>query len=183
VDLLDDIYIADSNNQKIRKVLGLGGPIITLAGNGTVGYSCKNGVATSVGLHTPTGVALDELGNLLIADSGNQCIRSVSKTGGLIATIAGNGLASYSGDGGPPTSAALNYPTGVALDTFGNFYIADDVNHRIRMANFFGSPITTLAGNGTPGYSGDGGLATFAQLYNPTGVGVDESPGPFVEGP
>ena len=168
VDAADQLYIADSNNQKVRKV-NFGAIISTLAGTGTVGYSCANGVATGVGLHTPTGVALDIAGNLLIADSGNQCIRKVSPVG-TITTVAGNGLASYSGDGGPATSAALNYPTGVAVDLSGFFYIADDVNHRIRMVT--GGPINTLAGNGTPGYTGDGGPATKAQLYNPTGVAV-----------
>jgi len=180
VDGVHDLYIADSNNQKIRKV-NAGGIISTVAGNGTVGYSCKNGVATGVGLHTPTGVALDLSGNLYIADSDNQCIRSVSNVGGLITTVAGNGISSFSGDGGPATSAALNYPTGVEVDLGGNLFIADDVNHRIRVV--VGGVINTFAGNGTAGYTGDGGPATSARLYNPTGVAVALPAGPFSVGP
>jgi len=172
VDGAGELYIADSKNQRIRKV-GAAGIITTIAGNGNVGYNCANGAATGVGLHTPTGVALDGSGNLFIADYGNQCIRKVAA--GNITTVAGNGTSSFSGDGGPATSASLNYPTGIAVDSSGNLYIADYVNYRIRKVNISGT-ITTFAGNGAAGYTGDGGAATTAELYEPTGVAVAPAP-------
>jgi len=172
VDNLGNIYIADTDNQKVRKV-NAGGTISTVAGTGSVGYSCTaGGTATSVGLHNPTGVANynPSPGAFAIADTGNQCVRDV-QSGSIVSTI-GNGIASFGGDGGPAASAELNYPTGVAVDqTTGNVYIADTVNNRIRLVNS-ASIITTVAGTGVPGFSGDGGPAQGAQLYNPTGVAV-----------
>jgi sugar lactone lactonase YvrE len=172
VDSAGNLYIADYDNNRIRKV-NTSGIITTVAGNGLAGYNCGNGVATSVGLHNPYGVAVDGGGNLYIADYGNQCIRKVNGAGN-IATVAGNGIASYGGDGGPATSAELNYPTGVAVDSAGNLYIADYVNNRVRKVDSFGT-ITTFAGNGKAGFSGDGGPATGAELYNPTSVAVSPS--------
>jgi sugar lactone lactonase YvrE len=172
VDKFGNFYIADSSNQRIRKVTG--GTITTVAGNGNVGYNCTNGTATSLGLHTPTGVAVDGSGNLFIADYGNQCVRKVDSLGN-ITTVAGTGLPSYGGDGGPAMLAALNYPTGVAVDSSGNLYIADYVNHRVRLVDTSGI-ITTIAGDGTAGFSGDGGLGDSATLYGPTGVAVAAPP-------
>jgi hypothetical protein len=169
VDGPGNLYIADYGNQRVRKINTLG-TITTVAGNGFVGYNCNNGVATSVGLHSPYGVAVDSSSNLYIADYGNQCIRKVD-TSGNITTIAGNGIASFGGDGGPATSAELNYPTGVAVDPLGNLFIADYVNYRIRKVDIFGI-INTVAGNGMAGFGGDNGLATSAPLYNPTSVAV-----------
>ena len=160
------IAIADTNNQRIRYVFG--GTINTLIGNGSVGFSCNGfGTATNVPLHNPTGIALLNTG-IFVADYGDQCIRE--DVAGLVNKVAGNGLASYSGDGGPAASAALNYPTGVAAEPSGTFYISDYVNHRIRIVS--GGTINTFAGTGVPGFSGDGGPAASAQLYNPTGVAV-----------
>jgi len=167
LDGLGNLYIADTNNQRIRKVNISTGTITTVAGSGSVGLGCNGGVATAVGLHNPYGVAADGLGNIYIADTSNQCIRKVAS--GNITTLAGNGLASFSGDGGPATSAALNYPSGVAVDGVGNVYIADVVNNRVRVVTPLGT-ITTLAGTGVAHFSGDGGPATGAGLYNPTGV-------------
>jgi sugar lactone lactonase YvrE len=175
VDGSGNLYIADSDNQRIRKV-NTGGTISTIAGNGNVGFNCNNGTATGLALNHPSGVAVDGSGNLYIADYGNQCVRKVAA--GNIATVAGNGTASYGGDGGPATSAELNYPTGVAVDSSGDLYIADYVNSRVRMVNATGT-ITTVAGTGTAGFSGDGGPATSAQLYNPTGVAVTPAPSPL----
>jgi len=169
VDGSYNLYIADSDNQRIRKVDNLG-KITTIAGSGQVGYSCANGIATSVGLHTPTGVAVDGKGDVFIADYGNQCIRKVDSLGN-ITTVAGDTIPTYGGDDGPATDAALNYPTGVAVDSSGILYIADYVNNRVRVVNASGI-IATLAGDGTAGYYGDGELASGAQLYQPTGVAV-----------
>ena len=161
VDGLGNIYIEDNYNQVIRKV-STNGTISTVAGNGTQGYSGDGGPATSAQLNNPTGVAADGSGNIYIADAVNNVIRKVS-TNGNISTVAGNGTASYSGDGGAATSAQLWDPEGVAVDGSGNIYIADYDNNRIRKVNTSGI-ISTVAGNGTPGYSGDGGAATSAEL-------------------
>ena len=167
LDSANNIYIADSDNQRIREVVA--GGITTVAGTGNFGYNCNNGAPTGIGLHTPTGVALDSANHLYIADSANQCIREDLPP--TLTTVAGDGRPSFSGDGGAATSAALNYPTAVALDPAGNLYIADNVNQRIRIVNLSGT-IATFVGNGTAGFSGDGGPATGARLYNPTGVAI-----------
>ena len=147
-----------------------GGTITTVAGNGNGGYSGDGGPATSAELFEPYGVVVDGAGNLYIADTINNSIRKVTP-GGTITTVAGDGTYGYSGDGGPATSAELAHPYGVAVDGAGNLYIADADNQRIRKVTP-GGTITTVAG-GTYGYSGDGGPATSAELYEPTGVAVD----------
>ena len=115
---------------------------------------------------------MDSAGNLYIADAVNNVVRMVSASGN-ITTVGGTGAPSYSGDGGPATSAGLNNPTGIAVDSSGNLYIADQRNERIRKVT--GGTITTVAGNGSAGFSGDGGLAPNAQLYYPEGIAVDGS--------
>jgi hypothetical protein len=172
VDSSGNIYIADTDNQRIRKVIG--GTISTIAGAGRVGYSCADGTATSVGLHSPSGVANYNAiaGAFAMADTGNQCVRYVTPPN--VVNTVGNGIASFAGDGKlfNDPSVELNYPTGVAVDQgTGNVYIADTVNNRIRFVNS-ALIITTLAGTGIAGFSGDGGPAASAQLYNPTGVAV-----------
>jgi sugar lactone lactonase YvrE len=166
VDSLGNIYIADSNNNRIRKVSN--GTITTVAGNGDYGFSGDNGPATSASL-TPYGLAADSTGTLYIADFDNSLIRKVSN--GVITTVAGDGTFGFSGDNGPPRSAQLYQPTGVAVDSVGNIYIADTSNNRIRKVS--NGVITTLAGNGTPDFGGDGGPATSAEVLQPTGVAVD----------
>jgi uncharacterized repeat protein (TIGR01451 family) len=169
-DSLGNVYIADSNNERILKVDTFG-VITTVAGSGSCCYSGDGGPATVAELYYPTGVAVDAAGNLYIADSNNQRIRRVNAAG-VITTLAGNGTAGYSGDGGASTSAELYYPYGVAVDASGNLYIADSNNSRVRMVSA-GGIITTVAGVGTCCFSGDGGAATKAQLDSPTGVAVD----------
>jgi hypothetical protein len=168
MDSAGNLYIADFVNSRVRKV-DTGGIITTVAGNGTQGYSGDGGAATSAEIKLPEGIAVDDSGNLYIADNGNSRIRKVS--GGIITTVAGNGTAGYSGDGGPATATELNYPTGVAVDATGNLYIADFQNSCIRKVS--GGIITTVAGlDQGPGYAGDGGPATAARLNYPTGVSV-----------
>jgi len=168
VDSAGNVYIADWLNSRVRKVSG--GTITTVAGNGTSGFSGDGGPATSAKLYGPMAIAVDPAGDIYIADWGNHRIREVS--GGTITTIAGNGTKGYSGDGGPATGAALQYPTGVAVDSAGNVYIADSQNYRVRMVS--GGTITTVAGNGSEGYSGDGGPATSAELRL-RGIAVDSA--------
>jgi trimeric autotransporter adhesin len=149
--------------------------ITTIAGDGTPGWVGDRRLATSAQLRFPYGVAVDASGNIYIADTVNNRIRKVTKSTGIISTVAGTGETRYSGDGGLATSAKVYSPTGVAVDASGNIYIADAENHRIRMVTNPGSTgvISTVAGNGEFGYSGDGGLATSAQLNYPYGVAVD----------
>jgi uncharacterized protein (TIGR03437 family) len=167
VDSAGALYIADQGNDRIRKVAN--GVITTVAGNGEFGPGGDNGPATSAQFRWPYSVAVDSAGSLYIADFGNSRIRKVSD--GVITTVAGNGTYGYSGDNGPATSAQLNGPWSVAVDPAGNLYVADYVNNRIRRIS--NGVITTVAGNGAQGYSGDNGPATAAQLNDPYGVTVD----------
>ena len=145
--------------------------ITTVAGSGRWGYYGDGGAATSGRLYYPVGVAVDAAGNFFIADTGNNCIRQAA-TNGIITTVAGNGTNDYSGDGGAATNASLNSPGNVAVDAFGNLFVADGGNNRIRKVDANGI-ITTVAGNGNNDYSGDGGAATNASLSWPGGVAVD----------
>ena len=168
VDTAGNLYIAERGSARIRKV-SFAGIITTVAGNGTFGFSGDGGPATSAQLDFPVDVAVDTAGNLYIADLGNHRIRKVSP-GGIITTVAGNGVDDFSGDGGPATSASLNEPSGVAVDAAGNLFINDRSNERIRKVNSSGI-ITTVAGGG--GDSGDGGPATSANFGFPLDVAVD----------
>ena len=168
-----NLYIADSSNQRIRKVSSAG-IISTVAGDGTQGYSGDGGAATAAAqLNSPTGVALDSANNLYIADTSNHRIRKADSAGTLT-TVAGDGTAGFSGAGGAAAAAQLNSPTGVALDGAGNLYIADWGNNSIRKVDSAGI-IFTVAGNGTQGFGGDGGAAASAQLNSPQGVALDGS--------
>jgi DNA-binding beta-propeller fold protein YncE len=172
IDGSGNLYFADFYNYRIRKV-DTSGIITTVAGTGTQGYSGDGGNATSAQINKSYGVALDSSSNLYVADSDNHRIRKVSPSG-IITTVAGTGTAGYSGDGGNATSAQLNNPYSVAIDSSGNLYIADYSNSRIRRVSTSGI-ITTFAGTGSAGYSGDGGSATSAQFYGPYGVVIDSS--------
>ena len=170
LDGAGNLYIADRDNHRIRKV-DTAGTITTVAGTGTRGFSGDGGPATSARLSRPSGVALDAAGNLYIVDRDNHRIRKVYASG-IITTVAGTGDEGFSGDGGPATSARLNRPWAIALDGAGNLYITDLRNIRIRKVDTSGT-ITTVAGTGEEGFSGDGGPATSAQLFGPRGVALD----------
>ena len=147
------------------------GMLTRVAGTGTYGYSGDNGPATSAQLAHPYGIAVDTAGNLYIADYGNHSVRKVSN--GVITTVAGTGVGGYSGNNGPATSAQLSGPQGVAVDSAGNLYISEYYTNSIRKVT--NGVITTVAGNGTRGYSGDNGAASSAQLYDPEGIAVDST--------
>ena len=171
-DSSGNLYIADEANNNVRKV-DTNGIITTVAGGGGASGLGDGGLATQAGLSWPTGVATDKAGNLYIAEYANNRIRMVAAGTGIISTIAGTGPTGYSGDGGPATKATFTYPTGVAVDSSGNVYVADSANCAIRKINTSGI-ITTVAG-GQGGFGGDGGPATKAQLSGPQGVTVDAS--------
>jgi len=172
-----DLFIADSGNNVIREV-GTNGIVTTVAGNGTIGYAGDGGTATDAELSYPVGVVVDARGDLFIVDANNSVIREVG-TNGIITTVAGNGTIGYAGDGGAATNAQLNYPNGVAVDARGDLFIADANNSVIREVNSNGI-ITTVAGNGIGGYSGDDGAATNAQLSYPHSVAMDASGNLFI---
>jgi hypothetical protein len=187
LDATGNMFITDDGN-RIREV-GTNGIIITVAGGGPGGGTDglgDGGVATNAILQAPQGVSVDATGNLFIADSENNVIRKVG-TNGIITTVAGNGSGAgtggygnyYSGDGGAATNAELNLPEGVAANARGDLFIADSVNQRIRQVRTNGI-ITTVAGNGSHGYSGDGGIATNAILYYPSRVAMDASGDLFI---
>jgi hypothetical protein len=180
VDANGNIYIADYYTNRVREVVKATGNIITVAGTGTAGYSGDNGPASAAMLNDPTDVAVDASGNLYIADSGNERVREVLQATGNIITIAGTGSVGYSGDGGPATSAKLYDPAAVTVDSYGNVYIADANNYRIRVVAQSSGIIYTIAGSGTNGYRGDGGPATSATISNAYGVAVDGSGDLFI---
>ena len=180
VDSAGDIFIADAGNNRIREVNHATGLLTTVAGNGTAGYSGDNGPATAAALKNPTSLVLDSAGDLFIADSGNNVIREVSASTGLITTVAGNGIAGYSGDNGPATAAELSAPAGIAVDSKGDLFIADTGDARIREVIAATGVITTVAGNGTTGYSGVNVPATAAELSSPKGLALDSAGNLFI---
>jgi sugar lactone lactonase YvrE len=172
-DSLGNLYIADQYNNVVREVVASTGKIKSIAGNGKEGYTGDGGPATAATLNMPTGVYADAKGNVFIADTGNSVIREVSAATGKIATVAGDGTIGYSGDGGLAASAQLGAPTAVFVDRSGNLFIADSDNNAIREVTAADGKIKTVAGNGSWGYAGDNGLATSAQLMDPTALFVD----------
>ena len=164
----------------VEVVVNLPGTIVTVAGNGAPGYQGDGGAATNAELFVPTGVAFDGGRNMFIADYRNNVIRRVDSATGLITTIAGNGTAGYSGDGGPAINAQLNGPTHVVFDRTTNLYITDANNNRIRKVDVGTGVITTVAGTGTAGFAGDGGPATNAELNFPDGVALDAAQNVFI---
>jgi hypothetical protein len=172
VDGNGNVYIADNGGEKIRRVDAGTGLITTVAGTGTQGFSGDGAVAVSATLRSPNAVALDLSGNIYIADSGNYRIRRIDHSTGIITTVAGNGSTTYSGDGGPAIAAGVPFPYGLASDSNGNLYVADN-SSRIRRVDSVSGIITTVAGNGTAAFSGDGGPATSASLSFPHQVALD----------
>jgi uncharacterized protein (TIGR03437 family) len=164
------LYIADTSNQRIRRV-DPQGTITTIAGNGERGFSGDSGPAVRASLSDPRGLAVDSSGNVYVSDTGNNRIRRIDIYGS-IDTIAGTGAAGFSGDSGPATRASLNGPSGLAFDNAGNLCVADEKNHRIRCISPGGN-ITTVAGNGVQGLSGDGQPAVQASLAGPFSLAVD----------
>ena len=175
VDGSGDIYIADGSGDVVRRVTAATGIITTVAGSGATGYTGDGGPATSARLNGVSAVTVDGAGDLYLADFYNFVIREVPAATGIITTVAGNGSAYYLDNGVQATNAQLVYPSGVAADGVGNLFIADTINNVIDRVAAATGIVTTVAGNGTGGYAGDGGPATKAELNGPTSLAVDGS--------
>jgi sugar lactone lactonase YvrE len=171
-DAEGNLYVADPQNQRIRRVDASTGIITTVAGTGSRGYGGDGGPATKARINYPKGVELGPDGSLFIADNDNHRVRRVDASTGIITTVAGTGSRGFGGDGGPASTARLDEPRNVDFDAEGNLYIVDEGNDRIRRVTPSGT-ISTIAGNGTRGSSGDGGPATHAALDRPRDVAVD----------
>jgi hypothetical protein len=191
VDASDNLYFADAANHIIRKVMRSTGTISTVAGTPTMFGSTGDGAAaTSAKLNYPTSVALDQSGNLYIADSSNFKIRMISASTGYISTFAGTGTGGNNGDGGAPTAAQFSYPSDIVFDSKGNLLMCDRDANVIRfIANVTGTfynvavtagKIYTVAGTGAAGNTGDGGAATSAKLHGPEGIAVDKDDNLFI---
>lgn len=171
VDTKGNVYVADYSNDVVRKISG--GIITTIAGIGEVsGYSGDGGPANSAQLYEPSAVAVDDSGNVFIADTYNCRIREINSATGIITTVAGNGDCSFTGDG-PANNVGIGYPQGIVVDANDNLFIGD-YNERIRWVSPSGY-LTTIAGDGTAGFLGDGSVATSAELYEPTGLALDSA--------
>lgn len=174
IDGAGNIFIADTGNNRIRKIVGT--TISTVAGSGVAGFSGDNAAATSASLNLPSGVAVSSDGNTLyIADTGNNRVRKV--VAGTITTVAGNGTAGFGGDGSTADQASLNAPKGLALDANGNLLITDSDNERIRRVKISDNKISTIAGTGTAGNTGDGSSAINATLDTPTALAFHSATG------
>ncbi len=170
----NSLYIADTQNYRVRKIAIATGLITTVAGNGTQGFSGDGGLATAASIDSPTGVAIDSAGDLYIADTHNHRIRKIAATG-IITTIAGTGADAFTGDNAAAKAASLALPHGLSIDAAGNLYIADTENHRIRRVDAITGAITTVAGNGTQSFSGDDGAATLAALDSPRATAISSA--------
>ena len=168
-DAAGNMLVADGSNNRIRRI-DPSGIITTIAGTGQLGYSGDGGPALQADLNYPWGLLLDAAGNLYFSDILNYAVRKID-TAGTITTVAGTGTAGYNGDGIPAIMAQLNFPRGLAIDSSGNLYIADTMNHRVRKVDTSGT-ITTFAGTGNTGFSGDGGPAATANIGNPRGLQI-----------
>ena len=174
VDLRGNLYIAENSGNRIRRV-DTNGIITTYAGTNAGGYSGDAGPANVAKLNSPSGLACDAAGNLYIADTGNFRIRKVD-TNGIISTLIGTNSIAFAGDGGPGVNATLSSPSGVAVDAYGNLFIADKGNNRVRCLDTNGI-ISTVVGNGTTGFTGDGGSATNSGLAQPYALAFDADGG------
>lgn len=172
VDPAGNVYIGDTWNHRVRKV-NTSGIISTFAGTGVPGYGGDGFAATNAQLYYTNGITMDAAGNFYMTDNGNHRVRKVN-TSGIISTVAGNGVGGYITDGVPATSTEIYFPVGVKTDASGNIYFGEDGNSRVRKVDASGI-ISTIAGTGISGFSGDGGAATLAQFRSPTDVCLDAS--------
>ncbi len=173
LDASGNIYIADLQNNRIRKIDISTGLISTIAGTGTGGYNGDGISATSADISSPSALSFDNAGNLYFSDRANDRVRKINMSTGIISTVAGTGTGGYNGDGIAATSAELNFPNEVSFDASGNLYIADWLNNRVRKVDMSTGLISTVVGTGTGGYNGDGIAATSAEINSPCGINFD----------
>jgi hypothetical protein len=176
VDSAGNLYLAEDFNSRIRRIAG--GVIDTVAGNGLFRFSGNGGPGTSATLFIPTGVAADSAGNVYFTEQTLNRIRKIAPDG-TVSVIGGSGMLGYSGDGGPATGASLSFPTFLTTDSAGAIYFADTINNAVRRIDRNGT-ITTVAGNGTSDFSGDRGPATRAALAGPNGIHIDDAGNLFI---
>jgi trimeric autotransporter adhesin len=177
-DKQGNFYISDGYSCRIRKI-NASGIINTVVGTGVCGFNGDNIPATIAQIGVAAQVIIDSLGNLFITDGGNHRVRKIDQSTGIITTIAGTGLSSFGGDGGPASAASLNSPNAICFDKIGNMYISDATNYRIRRINTSGI-ISTIAGIGIPGFSGDNGAATAAKLWLTRSIIFDDNGNLFI---
>jgi len=175
LDNKDNLYICDRNTHRVFKLDNKSGSLTVVAGNRQFGYRYDDVKAVEASLSTPVGVAIDQKGHLLIVEQSSRRIRRVDSQTGIITTIAGSGKTGFSGDGGDATEAAFDVPFDIAVDRKGNLYIADTGNNRIRKVEGKTGIISTVAGNGKSGFSGDEGPAVSASLSSPFAVTLDQN--------
>ena len=173
MDSAGNLYIADFSNYRIRRVDAVTGLITTVAGNGSQGLSPDGTPATQASLNAPISVAVDGAGNVYFSDHYNARVCKVDAATGLLTAVAGTGTYGYSGDDGPATAAEMGYPWGIALNSAGDLFIADLDNYRVRKVAAATGIITTVAGTGDYGFSGDDGPASLAQLRGAIDVAAD----------
>tara|TARA_R110002073_G_scaffold279026_1_gene443030 strand:+ start:290628 stop:291671 length:1044 start_codon:yes stop_codon:yes gene_type:complete len=174
-DLDGNLYVSVNGDSKIRRVDFLSGDITDISGTGIAGFSGDGGLAKEAQLSNPTGLSIDKVGNLYISDTGNERIRKIDLVSGIITTIAGTGESKMTKDGILAVKSNLSNPLGLALDKAGNLFFVDRGTNRVRKINKSTGIITTIAGTGKAGFSGDNGLANEAELSNPTGIGFDKA--------
>ncbi|MBI4851018.1 MAG: IPT/TIG domain-containing protein [Acidobacteria bacterium] len=179
LDSEGNLFVADSDNRRIRRIDIQTGMITTIAGTGMMGSAGDGGMAKAAQFVFPRSLAIDSKGNLYIVDSDDSRVRKID-TNGIITTIAGNGMDDFSGDGGVATSASLRLPKGIVVDDAGNIFISDSENDRIRRVDVQTGIISTIAGTGTTGFSGDGNLASQARLNSPYALALDSNSSLFV---
>ena len=176
-DAEDNLYFGDEANACIRKIDMKTRIITTVAGNGEQTYAGDGGRAIDASFVHPSGLAIDESGNIYVADWGSSTVREINAKTGIISTVAGTGEGDYSGDGGPAVEASLSGCNELAIDKSGNLYVTDSYNNRIRKIDAKTHIITTVAGTGDAGYSGNGGNAIDANINGPTGLAIDSAAG------
>jgi trimeric autotransporter adhesin len=180
VDDHGNLYISDLLNNRIRKVEKTTGIITTIAGTGVQGYNGDGNNALLTNLSIPMGIALDNHGDLLFSDETGLRLRKLNMKTRIITTIAGSSNRGFGGDGGPATRATFNFIWNVAIDNQGTIYLSDESNYRMRKINGKTGIISTFAGNGVLGNSGNGGLATNASFTQPVGIAVDDNGNTYI---
>ncbi len=178
VDSVGNVYITDASNSRVRKLLAYSGVITTLAGTGTAGHSGDGGQATAAEIQRPCGINLDAFDNVYFGDfQAHHVIRKITVSTGIITTVAGTGSTSggYNGDNIQATAATLSDPDDVVLDSYGNLYITDRSNNRIRKVDAVTGIITTVVGTGAASSTGDGSAATSATINTPTYIRFDSA--------